>query len=169
MSRSAYRTTLATQIVLLFYFELCVLIPLGAWNAQPGMAAFSSGNIVMGGAIGVAQGLLLAGTIWRLRALLWLGLVGDSIWLLLHIQSLWLPYIVGASPQYQRMYERVFSRTTKLLPNFGNHLAPDAMHVFIDVFVLAVIITLCLYIRSLRPSAISPELKPEPSQSPLGQ
>ena len=155
MRRSAHcQATLAAQLALLFYFEVCVLIPLGRWNDQPGMAAFRSGNVVMGAAIGIAQGLLLVGTIWPVKALLWLGLVGDSIWLLLHIQSLWVPYIVGASPEYAQMYARVFSRTTKLLPNFGTHLAPDAMHAFIDVFLVAVIITLCLYIRSLRRDAI---------------
>jgi hypothetical protein len=87
--------------------------------------------------------------------LLWFGLIGDTVWLLLHIWSLWMPYILGASPQYAGMYARVFSRTTKLLPNFGNHLAPDAMHTFIDVFVIGVIVTLVPYIRSLQPQRIS--------------
>lgn len=136
-------------MLLLVYFELCILLPLGRWNDQPGMSAFSSGNIIMGGAIAGAQLLLLIGTIWRLKPLLWLGLIGDTVWLLLHIYSLWLPYIFGASPQYANMYARVWGRTTKLLPNFGNHLAPDAMHTLIDVFVVAVIVTLVLYLRAL--------------------
>jgi hypothetical protein len=55
------------------------------------------------------------------------------------------------------MYARVFGRTTKLLPNFGNHLAPDAMHIFIDVFVIAVIVTLVLYLRSLQATGKSTE------------
>ena len=93
--------------------------------------------------------------------MLWFGLVGDTVWLLLHIYSLWMPYILGASPQYATMYTRVFGRTTKLLPNFGSHLAPDAMHIFIDVFVIAVIVTLVLYMRSLRASGSSIDL---PSQ-----
>ncbi len=86
----------------------------------------------------------------RIRALLWLGLIGDTVWLVLHGGSLWTPYIRGASPEYAQMYARVFGRTTKLLPNFGNHLAPDAMHIFIDVFLLAVIVTLVLYMASPR-------------------
>jgi hypothetical protein len=112
--------------------------------------AFSAGNMILGGAIAVAQGLLLAGMIWRVRVLLWLGLIGDSVWLLLHGTSLWRPYLLGASPEYAHMYQRVFGRGTKLLPNFGNHLAPDAMHVFIDVFLIAVIVTMVLYLRSAR-------------------
>ena len=146
-----YGAAITAQVVLLAYFELCILIPLGRWNDQPGNnVAFSTGNMIQGGAIGGAQLLLLIGTVGRLKPLLWLGLLGDTIWLLLHIYSLWLPYIFGASPQYAKMYARVFGRTTKLLPNFGNHLAPDAMHVFIDVFIVAVIVTLVSYLRSLR-------------------
>jgi len=142
---------LAAQVTLLVYFELCVLVPLGSWNDQPGMEkAFSPSNLVLGGAIAAAQALLLVGMIWRVRALLWLGLVGDSVWLLLHGTSLWMPYILGASPQYAQMYARVFGRTTKLLPNFGNHLAPDAMHIFIDLFLITVIVTLVLFLKSLR-------------------
>ena len=155
-----YWATFIAQVVLLIYFELCVLIPLGSWNAQPGNnVAVSPGNIILGAAIGGAQLLLLAGTVWRLRPLLWFGLIGDTIWLVLHIQSLWMPYIRGASPQYAEMYARVFGRTTKLLPNFGDHLAPDAMHIFIDVFVLAVIVTLVPYLRA--GSAFSPAQPPQ--------
>ena len=142
-----YWAAFTAQVVLLAYFELCVLIPLGRWNAQPGSEVpFSSGNIILGAAIGGAQLLLLIGTVWRLRALLWFGLLGDTVWLLLNVMSLWMPYIRGASPQYAGMYARVFGRTTKLLPNFGNHLAPDAMHIFIDVFVIAVVVTLVPYL-----------------------
>ncbi len=147
---------IAAQLALLAYFELCVLVPLGRWNAQPGRnAAFSSGNVVLGSAIGAAQLLVLAGTYWKVRPLLWLGLVGDSVWLLLHVKSLWVPYIAGASPQYAAMYARVFSHTTKLLPNFGNHLAPDAMHIFVDVLLIAVLATLVNFMRSLRTGATS--------------
>jgi hypothetical protein len=153
-----YGAAITAQVVLLAYFELCILIPLGRWNDQPGNnVPLSSGNIILGAAIGSAQLLLLIGTAWRLKPLLWFGLLGDTIWLLLHIYSLWVPYVLGASPQYAKMYARVFGRTTKLLPNFGNHLAPDAMHIFIDVFVVAVIATLVPYLRSLRADGTSVE------------
>ena len=140
----------AAQIGLLVYFELCVLVPLGSWNDQPGNVPASLGNILLGVAIGAPQLLLLVGTIWHIRPLLWLGLIGDSVWLVLHASSMWWPYIVGASPSYAQMYARVFGRTTKLLPNFGNHLAPDAMHIFIDIFLVAVLVTLVRFMRSLR-------------------
>jgi hypothetical protein len=148
-----YRAAITAQIVLLVYFELCILIPLGRWNDQPGMSLLNPGNIIMGAAIGGAQLLLMIGTVWRVKLLLWFGLLGDTIWLLLHIYSLWVPYIFGASPQYAKMYARVWGNTTKLLPSFGNHLAPDAMHIFIDGFVVAVIVTLVPYLRSLNSRA----------------
>jgi hypothetical protein len=72
------------------------------------------------------------------------------VWLLLHGTSLWKPYILGATPEYARMYGRVFSRTTELLPNFGDYLAPDAMHIPIDVFLVGTIVTLVLFLRSSR-------------------
>ena len=154
-----YKAAITAQVVLLAYFELCVLVPLGRWNDQPGISvSFSVGNMILGGAIGGAQLLLLSGTVRRLKPLLWFGLLGDAVWLLLHIYSLWIPYVVGASTQYAKMYARVWGGTTKLLPNFGIHLAPDAMHVFIDVFVIAVIVTLVPYLRSLHAADASIEL-----------
>jgi len=155
MSKCIERTaTITAQLALLLYFELCVLIPLGSWNDQPGHSPSSSlGSIVLGAAIGAAQLLLLIGTVWKIRPLLWLGLIGDGCWLLLHIKGLWMPYLLGASPQYAAMYERVFGRTTKLLPNFGSHLAPDAMHIVLDLLIIAVCVTVIRYIRSLRREA----------------
>jgi hypothetical protein len=77
-----YRASIIAQVVLLAYFELCILIPLGRWNDQPGMSVLSAGNIIMGAAIGSAQLLLLIGTIRRVKPLMWFGLLGDTVWLL---------------------------------------------------------------------------------------
>jgi hypothetical protein len=150
-ARFRFKAAMAAQLALLFYFELCVFVPLGDWNAQNGKMGpgLTAGNLVLGGAIGGAQLLLLIATVWRIRWLLWIGLLCDSLWLLAHIHGLWFPYFFGASPRYAEMYARVFSNTTKLLPNSGNHLAPDAMHIFIDVFLVATIVTLVSFIRIL--------------------
>src|ERR1700722_13215959 len=89
------------------------------WPASSCGVSFSSGNMILGSAIGGAPLSLLIGTVRRLKSLLWFGLLGDTVWLLLHLYTLWIPYILGASPQYAKMYARVWGRTTKLLPNFG--------------------------------------------------
>lgn len=167
-----YRAAVTAQLILLAYFELCILIPLGKWNAHPVITlTLSDYNIsdvgragaeVLAAAMGGAQLLLLVGTIRRLKALLWFGLVGDTVWLLLHIQNLWIPYIYGASPNYAYMYYQIYgSSTTNLLPNFRNHLAPDGMHTLFDVFMIAVIVTLVLYLRSLRRQRSSIQRPPQ--------
>jgi hypothetical protein len=102
VSRATHYWAITAQVGLLANFELCILIPLGRWNDQPGMSVLSSGNIILGAAIGGAQLLLLIGTVWRVKPLLWFGLLGDTVWLLLHNYSLWVPYIFGASPQYAK-------------------------------------------------------------------
>jgi len=146
--------TLAAQILLLAYFELCVLLPMGAWNDQPGMhAGFSLGMLILPLAIGFGQLLLLFGSIREIRTLLWIGLSADILWLASHVVGLWVPYIRGATPQYAAMYERVFSRTTKLLPNYGNHIAPDAMHIVLDVLLLSTIVTVAWQLRMLHAAA----------------
>jgi hypothetical protein len=95
-----YAAAITAQVVLLAYFEMCTLIPLGSWNDQPGNdVPFSSGNIILGVAIGGAQLLLLIGTVRRLKPLVWFGLLGDTIWLLLHVYSLWMPWCFAAVRQ----------------------------------------------------------------------
>jgi hypothetical protein len=62
---------------------------------------------------------------------------------------------------YTYVYYQIYgSSTTNLLPHFGNHLAPDGMHTLFDIFVIAVVVTLVLYLRSLRPQRSSIQRPP---------
>ena len=151
-----YRAAILAQVMLLAYFEVCVFVPLGNWNAHAvSTLTISDANIselntageqLLGAVIGGAQLLLLAATIWRLRPLLWLGLLGATAWLLPHIMNLWLPYISGASPNYAFVHYHIYgNHPTNLLPSFGHHLAPDGMHTVIDVLLIAVVVTLVRY------------------------
>lgn len=152
----ARAATIVAQLLLLAYFELCMLVPLGAWNDQPAMrAGFSAGMLVLPLAIALGQLLLLWGSIKQLRLLLWIGLLADCMWLASHVVGLWLPYIHGASAQYAAMYGRVFSNTTKLLPNRGNHLAPDGMHIVLDVLLLAVVLTVVWQLCAMRKTTVA--------------
>ena len=136
------RWALATQIALLVYFELVMLVPLGAWNDQPAMRApFTAVRLFLPAAIGAGQLLLLFATIARIRWLMWIGIVADAAWLTAQVYSLWLPYIFGASEERMRMQRRIFGRTTQWLPSYGNHPAPDAMHIVIQALLLAVLAT----------------------------
>jgi hypothetical protein len=46
----------------------------------------------------------------------------------------------GEKAGEERVYQRVFSRTLKILPPFGTHLAPDAMYFLLKLLLLAVIV-----------------------------
>jgi hypothetical protein len=70
---------------------------------------------------------------WRYRNG-WLALsalVVDAAWAWMQIQSWWIPYLFGASTAWEVRYAH--GPTTKVLPSFGNHVAPDGMHLMIHV------------------------------------
>ncbi|MGA8142602.1 MAG: hypothetical protein WB987_01800 [Candidatus Acidiferrales bacterium] len=139
-----------TQLLLTAYWLLIVCVPLGAWNRQPGhqavLESFWKGELDSGGII-LTFAFALPGLLfsfgWRekIRLLMWFALIFDGVWFGLQVWSWWVPYIFGASAQWQRTYERTFSRTLNFLPTFGKHLAPDAMHTFLQIFLLLAIVT----------------------------
>jgi len=142
------RVAAFTQMLLTAYWALIMCVPLGAWNRQPGHEAILEsawkGNLDAGGilftlAFALPGILFLAACRKGFALLMWFAVIFDGVWFGLQFWSWWLPYIVGASAQWQRTYERVFSHTLNFLPSFGNHLAPDAMHTLLDVFLLLAI------------------------------
>lgn len=146
---------LGSQGLLLVYFETCMWFPLGAWNDQwqyPVQHSFSTslGPLV----IGLGTALLILATALRIRWLMWIGVIGHGMWFVAQAASIWPPYFVGASPQYAIMYSRVWGRTTKILPSWGKHLAPDAMHVFIQVLLIAVLVATIAMLRTTRATKV---------------
>jgi hypothetical protein len=49
----------------------------------------------------------------------------------------------------------MFARTTKMLPSFGNHLAPDAMHLVLHLLLLTIVVCTVVGLLQLnrRPTA----------------
>jgi hypothetical protein len=134
------RFALASQVSLLVYFQTCMWLPLHSWNNNWSFPTQNSLQSSIGPlAIGFGTGLLIAATIWRIHWLMWIGVLGHFLWFITQAASLWPPYIVGASEAYASMYHRVWGQTTKLLPSWGNHLAPDGMHILIQGLLLAVL------------------------------
>jgi hypothetical protein len=66
------------------------------------------------------------------------GLIGYGVWTVLQIQGWWIPYIFGAD---QRAFhnQKFFERTSRILPSFPNHPAPDAMHFVLDMLLFSVV------------------------------
>jgi hypothetical protein len=155
------RISLATQFLLAVYFQLVNWFSLGAWNDQPNYVplfnAMISGKLEWGD-VGIVFLFLLPFLLFffaywkRWTWLMWAGVFGYGAWLYLQLQTWWFPYLFGASDRWQEIYHRVFSRTTKILPSFGNHLAPDAMHLTIQLLLTAIVVCTILGLVQMRRS-----------------
>ena len=71
---------------------------------------------------------------------MWCCVAGYGGWLFLQIRTWWISYLFGASDNWKAVYQRTFSQTTKILPSAGNHLAPDGMHLVLQLLLLTVVI-----------------------------
>ena len=140
--------SLLAQITLALYFQAMNWVSLGAWNYQPGFEPLArqaaDGRLAVAD-VAYASAFLLPVALYLLAAwrrwswLMWIGLVGYSVWLALEIVGWWIPYAFGASAEWMATYQRVFSQSTQLLPSFGRHLAPDGLHIVLDLLVAIVV------------------------------
>lgn len=151
------------QLVLAAYFQAIVWFPLGAWNDQPGkrlIEVVRSGEVPLA-AFGFAFVMLLPVVLFGLAYLrrwawlMWLGLGGYAVWAVLQIQSWWIPYIFGADARALHN-QKALERTTKILPSFPDHPAPDAMHFVLDVLLFAAVALTLVGLFRLRRRAPSP-------------
>jgi hypothetical protein len=147
MKNASYiRISLYGQLLLAIYFQIINWFSLGNWNYQPGFVPILDSDKIEFGSIGLVSLFLLPFLIYLLAYqkhwiwLLWVGTIGYGMWLILQIQNWWIPYFFGASQHWHDVYYRVFSKSTKILPSFGNHLAPDAMHLTIQILLIIVVI-----------------------------
>ena len=142
------RVSAWVHIALSAYLWLIALFPLGNWNRQRDPQLIPA--LIQGQGIGAGDLLTLvfvslpAILFWIAyrRRRFWIGvfaLVADVVWLALQIQSWWIPYIFGTNIQWQLNYAK--GPTTKVLPSFGNHVAPDGMHFVIHVLLMVGLIT----------------------------
>jgi hypothetical protein len=138
------------QLVLALYFQAVNWLPMGSWNYQPGsvplVQQFADGGIPIPD-VGYVALFLLPVTLFLIAMsrnwawLMWIGLVGYTVWLALQIMSWWVPYALGASDSWIATYHRVFSQSTQLLPTVGRHLAPDGLHIVLSMLLAVVVIT----------------------------
>ena len=68
--------------------------------------------------------------------MMWLAALATSAWLGLQIFSWWPPYLFGATDQWAQVYARAFAQATPILPRWGNHLPPDAMHLVLQLLLV---------------------------------
>jgi len=139
------------------YLWLIIWIPLGNWNRQKDenlLPALLEGKGIQWGDITLLEFVTLPAALFWVaykRHSFWfavVALVGDLAWLAMQVQSWWLPYISGTPEPWQLKYAQ--GPTTKVLPSFGNHVAPDGMHLLISVLLVAALITGARALRQLR-------------------
>jgi hypothetical protein len=154
------RISLATQFLLAVYFQIINWFPLGLWNYQPGFVPLINSRMIEWGDVGVdclflLPFLLFSLAYWRnWKWLMWVGVAGYGGWLFLQIQTWWIPYIFGASDRWEATYRRVFARTTQILPSYGSHLAPDGMHLVIQILLVVILVTLIAGLFHTRRSTV---------------
>ncbi len=145
------------------YLWLISIVGLGNWNAQPEphmAAALLAGQRLEAGDIGFLVFVSLPGVLfwfaYRRRSFLFAiaALFFDALWMLMQVQSWWLPYITGHAKPWQIAYAR--GVTTKVLPSFGTHVAPDGMHFVISVLIVASLGTGLAGLRQLKREAPRP-------------
>ena len=64
-----------------------------------------------------------------------------SVWLGLQVWTWWPPYLFGASAHWSQVYARAFAQATPILPRWGNHLPPDALHLVLQILLVGSVIT----------------------------
>src|SRR5579872_3581934 len=164
-----YGVALAWQLAVAGYMQLVVWVPLGRWNyqrcCQTGLAQLREGTLTVVDALPLALFVLPAAVFWlgarrQSRWMTAVAIVATALWLLIQLISWWPPYIFGASDSWARVYERAFAESTRVLPKWGNHLPPDALHVTLQVLLTGAVVS---GVRALRnPASSRPPPEPEP-------
>ncbi len=139
---------LITQLILTLYFQLIFWVRLGNLNAQTNFTPVYKLLIEKKLSIEDLAFLILfmipvlvfyIGYIKNKYWLMVLSMIFYLAWLILQLTTWWVPYIFGASDEWYEVYNRTFLNTHKILPSWGRHLAPDTMHLIIQVLLLIII------------------------------
>ena len=138
------RWSLLSQGMLFGYYQLIEWVDLFPWNDIRRGNGQATLDLVVAG---IMLGLILVTS----RRVWWaMGIAAAlyGLWLYLQIQSWWLPYLQGASPGWKRVYGRFFGETVKFLPTVGDHLAPDACHIVLQLLIVGALVTTGLAVLS---------------------
>jgi len=136
---------------------LIAWIPLSTWNRQHEgtlLQALRGGAKIQAGDWGMLAFVTLPAVLFWIaynRNSSWLAvpaLTLDLVWLAMQILSWWVPYIFGTDRGWQLAYAK--GPTTKVLPSFGRHVAPDGMHFMIHVLLVAALVTGLAGLRQLK-------------------
>jgi hypothetical protein len=141
------KQSLWAHCTLTAYLWIISAIPLGNWNRQPSellLPALLRGHGLAPADLGMLLFISLPAILFWIayrRSSLWFGIGAlgfDLVWLAMQVQTWWIPYLFGAHG-WRLDYAK--GPTTKLLPSFGAHVAPDGMHLLISLLLIAALWT----------------------------
>src|SRR4029079_10798005 len=144
-----FKAALVLQMLLLAYWLAMELIDIFPWND---LATRPAGydlrwSVSINALQMLAYMILFALGIQTLAMLSVLGYAGYLAW---QLWIWWKPYVLGASSDWQTLYAASFSRTLKLLPAEGVHIAPDAQHMALQVLTLLTLIATVMAVARMQ-------------------
>ena len=144
----------ASQIFLLTYLQVIEWVEMFPWND----IRRGNGQETLDIAIGIAMTGFIVATSLRWRPGIWVSLLFYAAWLVLQIQTFWLPYIFGASERWAKIHAANFAKTIQWLPREGNHLPPDASHFVLQILLVATLVAVArlAWSRAVSPSRSNP-------------
>lgn len=130
---------MALQVLLLAYWLAMEVLDLFPWNDLASRSEGYDFRRIM--AVNALSQLAFMGLFaLGFRLLAGISVVGYAAYLALQLWKWWPPYLFGADEAWQERYAASFGRTLKLLPSYGNHLAPDAQHLALHFLILATLV-----------------------------
>src|SRR5579872_4176011 len=127
-------------LVLGIYLEAVEWLDLSPWTTSFSITHGNNGQELLDIVLGVALIAMII-ALWRggrIATLACTALLGAWMWL--QISSWWVSYVVGASPNWSKVYAKWFAHTTQFLPSWSNHLPPDANHFVLQLILLAALV-----------------------------
>ena len=140
---SVYRGAFAAQAALLIYLQVIEWVDLYPWNDIRG----GNGQEALDIALGLLMLLALAATRRRWWPGLLIAVLVYLTWMALQVTTFWVPYVVGASPRWQRIHAANFSETVQWLPRWDTHLPPDASHFVLQLVLLVALVVTAIALR----------------------
>jgi hypothetical protein len=131
--------------ILLLYYQMDRWAPLGAWNGEFRWPVHNDqfySDIVIG--------IVL---LWMIRSFykrqivgMWVSVALLTVWLGVHIQLWWIPYVRGTAAEHAANYP-LYGSHSQILPAVGSHHTPDIEQAVLDLllFVTSVVCALAAF------------------------
>lgn len=144
-----HKASIVAQSTLALYLQAIEWIDLFPWND----VRKGNGQETLDLALAAMCALAILATWRRWRPGLYFACLFYLVWLALQIATFWVPYVLGASPRWQRIHALHFGETTQILPIWGAHLPPDACHFLLQLLLVAALVPTYALLRGSRRSS----------------